>query len=70
MTRKTGVMLHFQARSVVGGVFIKALADKKSQGQVEKVQPIEGGWPALFLVSGKAVAGAEARFFFYPLRPD
>ena len=26
---KTGVALHFQARSVVGGVFIKALADKK-----------------------------------------
>jgi hypothetical protein len=25
---KTGVALHFQARSVVGGVFIKALADK------------------------------------------
>jgi Domain of unknown function (DUF4965)/Domain of unknown function (DUF1793)/Domain of unknown function (DUF5127)/Domain of unknown function (DUF4964) len=26
---KTGVALHFQARSVVGGVFVKALADKK-----------------------------------------
>jgi glutaminase A-like protein/uncharacterized protein DUF5127/uncharacterized protein DUF4964 len=26
---KTGVALHFQARSVVGGVFVKALADKQ-----------------------------------------
>jgi hypothetical protein len=26
---KTGVALHFQARSVVGGVFVKALVDKK-----------------------------------------
>ena len=26
---KTGVALHFQARSVVGGVYVKALADKK-----------------------------------------
>jgi hypothetical protein len=26
---KTGIALHFQARSVVGGVFVKALADKK-----------------------------------------
>jgi hypothetical protein len=26
---RTGVALHFQARSVVGGVFVKALADKK-----------------------------------------
>jgi hypothetical protein len=26
---KTGIALHFQARSVVGGVYVKALADKK-----------------------------------------
>jgi hypothetical protein len=36
---KTGVMLHFQARSVVGGVFIKALADKNLREKWRKFTP-------------------------------
>ena len=36
---KTGVMLHFQARSVVGGVFIKALADKNLRDKWRKFTP-------------------------------
>jgi hypothetical protein len=36
---KTGVMLHFQARSVVGGVFIKALADKKLREKWREFKP-------------------------------
>ncbi len=36
---KTGVMLHFQARSVVGGVFIKALADKNLREKWRKFNP-------------------------------
>jgi hypothetical protein len=36
---KTGVMLHFQARSVVGGVFIKALADKNLREKWRKFSP-------------------------------
>jgi hypothetical protein len=36
---KTGLMLHFQARSVVGGVFIKALADKNLRGKWRKFSP-------------------------------
>jgi hypothetical protein len=36
---KTGVALHFQARSVVGGVFVKALADKKLTEKWNKFTP-------------------------------
>jgi len=36
---KTGTMLHFQARSVVGGVFIKALADKNLSEKWRKFNP-------------------------------
>jgi len=36
---KTGVALHFQARSVVGGVFIKALADKALTEKWNKFKP-------------------------------
>ena len=36
---KTGMMLHFQARSVVGGVFIKALADKSLREKWRKFNP-------------------------------
>jgi Glutaminase A six helical-hairpin domain/Domain of unknown function (DUF5127)/Domain of unknown function (DUF4964) len=36
---KTGVALHFQARSVVGGVFIKALADKQLTEKWHNFQP-------------------------------
>ncbi len=36
---KTGAMLHFQARSVVGGVFIKALADKNLREKWKKFAP-------------------------------
>jgi hypothetical protein len=36
---KTGLMLHFQARSVVGGVFIKALADKNLREKWRKFNP-------------------------------
>ncbi len=36
---KTGLMLHFQARSVVGGVFIKALADKDLREKWRKFSP-------------------------------
>jgi hypothetical protein len=32
-------MLHFQARSVVGGVFIKALADKKLREKWREFKP-------------------------------
>ncbi len=36
---KTGVALHFQARSVVGGVFVKALADKKLTEKWNRFNP-------------------------------
>jgi len=36
---KTGAMFHFQARSVVGGVFIKALADKNLREKWRKFSP-------------------------------
>jgi hypothetical protein len=36
---KTGRMLHFQARSVVGGVFIKALADRDLREKWKKFSP-------------------------------
>jgi Domain of unknown function (DUF1793) len=36
---KTGLMLHFQARSVVGGVFIKALTDKNLREKWRKFSP-------------------------------
>jgi hypothetical protein len=36
---KTGVALHFQARSVVGGVFIKALAEKNLQEKWNRFNP-------------------------------
>jgi len=36
---KTGAMLHFQARSVVGGVFIKALADKNLREKWRAFRP-------------------------------
>jgi Domain of unknown function (DUF4965)/Domain of unknown function (DUF1793)/Domain of unknown function (DUF5127)/Domain of unknown function (DUF4964) len=36
---KTGVALHFQARSVVGGVFIKALADKELTEKWHRFKP-------------------------------
>jgi Domain of unknown function (DUF4965)/Domain of unknown function (DUF1793)/Domain of unknown function (DUF5127)/Domain of unknown function (DUF4964) len=36
---KTGTMLHFQARSVVGGVFIKALADRNLTEKWRKFSP-------------------------------
>jgi hypothetical protein len=36
---KTGVALHFQARSVVGGVFVKALADKQLTEKWNKFVP-------------------------------
>jgi hypothetical protein len=36
---KTGAMMHFQARSVVGGVFIKALADKNLSEKWRKFTP-------------------------------
>jgi Domain of unknown function (DUF4965)/Domain of unknown function (DUF1793)/Domain of unknown function (DUF5127)/Domain of unknown function (DUF4964) len=36
---KTGLMLHFQARSVVGGVFVKALADKNLREKWRKFNP-------------------------------
>jgi Domain of unknown function (DUF1793)/Domain of unknown function (DUF4965) len=36
---KTGTMLHFQARSVVGGVFIKALTDKGLREKWRKFNP-------------------------------
>jgi hypothetical protein len=36
---KTGTMLHFQARSVVGGIFIKALADKSLREKWRKFSP-------------------------------
>jgi hypothetical protein len=36
---KTGLAIHFQARSVVGGVYVKILADKNLREKWKKFNP-------------------------------